>query len=201
MTEVEHTEVEHSARGPWASRVPSLLVLAVSCWAIAGCASDGMPTDTGNLSRAQSAASSIEAGANQSESGDAAAIDACALIPADDITRLLGVPVAGKSTSTDPKFPPGCMWENPDNYESVSLEIGNPGTASGDTLPEPEAGFPDVTTPGPDGMRFLGPGSLEFAAGGRSNTVQVAVLSMLSGEKANDAAVELARKVGPQLPE
>jgi hypothetical protein len=42
---------------------------------------------------------------------------------------------------------------------------------------------------------------VEFAAGGRSNTVQVAVLSMLSGEQANDAAVGLARQIGPKLPE
>jgi hypothetical protein len=169
-----------------------LLALAAGCCFFAGCGSNGPSTDAS--SRAQSAAS----GAAGSES---AAVDACALIDADDITRLLGVPVDGKSTSTDPKFPPGCMWENPANLESISLELGNPGTAGGDTLPAPEAGFPDLTTPGPDGMRFLGPGSVEFAAGGRSNTVQIAVLSMLSGEQADDAAVELARKIGPKIPE
>jgi hypothetical protein len=194
------TEVERPARG----RMPSLLVVAVVCGVVTACGSNASSTGAANESRAQSAASSLESGAGTPdavESDGAAALDACALIDAADITKLLGVPVVGKPTSTDPKFPPGCMWENPENYESVSLEIGNPGTASGDTLPAPEAGFPDLTTPGPDGMRFLGPGSVEFPAGGRSNTVQVAVLSMLSGEQANDAAVELARKIGPQLPE
>jgi hypothetical protein len=194
------TEVENPASG----RLPSLLVLAVVCGVLTGCGSNASSTGAGNQSRAQSAASSLESGAGRpdaAESDGAAALDACALIDAADITKLLGVPVDGKSTSTDPKFPPGCMWENPANLESISLEIGNPGTASGNTLPAPEAGFPDLTTPGPDGMRFLGPGSVEFAAGGRSNTVQVAVLSMLSGEQANDAAVGLAREIGPKLPE
>jgi hypothetical protein len=79
------------------------------------------------------------------------------------------------------------------------VEIGNPSTAVNGTLPPPEPGFPEVGTPGPDGMRFLGNGLVEFAAGGRSNTVQVAVLSM-AGDEANAAAVELARKIGPQLP-
>jgi hypothetical protein len=49
-------------------------------------------------------------------------------------------------------------------------------------------------------MRFLGSGVVEFAAGGRSNTVQVAVPSM-AGDEANAAAVELARKIGPQIPQ
>ncbi len=47
-------------------------------------------------------------------------------------------------------------------------------------------------------MRFLGSGSVEFAAAKRSNTVQVAVLNML-GQAADDAAVDLARKISSQL--
>jgi hypothetical protein len=195
------TVVEHPASGPRLS----LLALAMVCGALTACGSNASSTGAGNASRAQSAASSLESGTGTAddagESGGASALDVCALIDAADITKLLGVAVEGKSTSTDPKFPPGCVWENPANLESVSLEIGNPGTASGNALPAPEEGFPDLTTPGPDGMRFLGPGSVEFAAGGRSNTVQVAVLSMLSGEQANDAAVALARQIGPKLPE
>ena len=95
---------------------------------------------------------------------------------------------------------PACTWENRDTYESVTVEIGNPGTAVNGTLPPPEPGFPEVGTPGPDGMRFLASGMVEFPAGGRSNTVQVAVLSLL-GEAADNAAVDLARKIGPQLPQ
>jgi hypothetical protein len=91
------------------------------------------------------------------------------------------------------------LKQNPSSYESISVEIGNPHTAANNTLPSPEPGFPEVGTPGPDGMRFLGNGLVEFAARGRSNTVQVAVLSM-AGDEADAAAVDLARKIGAQLP-
>jgi hypothetical protein len=170
----------------------AFLALAAGVGVLAGCASKGQ--DAGEGARTPSAAS------ESAESGSAV-LDACALIEAEDITRLLGVPVEGKPTSTDPKFPPGCIWENPANLESIALEVGSPGTAPGNTLSAPEAGFPELTTPGPDGMRFLGSGSVEFAAGGRSNNVQVAVLHMLSGGQADAAAVDLARKIGPKIPE
>ncbi len=81
----------------------------------------------------------------------------------------------------------------------MSLRIGNSGTALNDTLPAPEPGFPDPTTPGPDGMRYLGNGGVKFAAGGRVDTVQVAVLR-LSADQANAAAVTLAREIAPQVP-
>ena len=131
--------------------------------------------------------------ASQAAEG-ATAIDVCSLLSADDITALLETPVSGH-----PYGAAGCTWENPSTYESVSVEIGNPGTVVNNTLPAPEPGFPAVGTPGPDGMRFLGSGMVEFPAGGRSNTVQVAVLRM-SGDEANNAAVELAQKIGPKIP-
>ena len=40
-----------------------------------------------------------------------APIDACKLISADDIAKLLGKPIEGKPTGTDPDMP-GCTWEN-----------------------------------------------------------------------------------------
>jgi hypothetical protein len=123
-------------------------------------------------------------------------IDACALISADEITRLLGRSIEGKSTSNNPDVPE-CTWENPDNYESVTLGIGNPGTAPNNTLPPPA--MEGLGTPGPDGMRYLGGGSVEFAAGNRNNHVQVAVLK-LSTDEANAAAVDLARMVTPKIP-
>ena len=84
--------------------------------------------------------------------------------------------------------------------ESVSLTISNPGTARNNKLPVPQPGFPDPGTPGPDGMRYLGGGMVEFAAGDRTNTVQVAVLR-LSKDQADAAAVNLARKVAPMVPQ
>ena len=168
-----------------------VLMAAAACLAVGGCGTDsGSDTATASDSSGISAASDA--------SGSAATIDACALLAAEDISALLGGTVEGRSTTTDPELP-GCTWENPSSYESISVEIGNPHTAVNNTLPPPEPGFPEVGTPGPDGMRFLGNGLVEFAAGGRSNTVQVAVLSM-AGDEANAAAVELARKIGPQIP-
>ncbi|KLO28062.1 hypothetical protein ABW16_14040 [Mycolicibacter heraklionensis] len=125
-------------------------------------------------------------------------IDACSMISPQDISSLLGVSVAGVSTGTEPDMG-DCTWTNPSNDESVSLTIGNAGTALNNTLPAPDANFPDPTTPGPDGMRYMSSGSVEFAAGNRTNTVQVAVLRLL-GDQANAAAVDLARKVAPQVP-
>ncbi len=169
-----------------------VLMAAAACLAIGGCGS-------GSGSDIATASSLPGAPAASDSPGSAAAIDACALISADDISALLGTTIAGKSTTTDPELP-GCIWENPDSLESVSVEIGNPDTAMGNELPPPEPGFPELRTPGPDGMMFLGNGSVNFAAGGRSNTVQVAVLSM-AGDEANAAAVELARKIAPQVAE
>ena len=114
-----------------------------------------------------------------------------------EISSLLGVSVAGVSTGKDPGRG-DCSWTNASTDESVSLRIGNPGTALNNTLPGPEPGFPDPTTPGPDGMRYLGNGGVEFAAGGRVDTVQVAVLR-LSADQANSAAVTLAREIVPQV--
>lgn len=168
------------------------LMLAAACCAATACGTGGGSDSTTAVTAPGSAAAS-------DPSDSAVAIDACTLLTAEDISALLGVTVEGKSTTTDPELP-GCIWENPTSYESVSVEIGNPNTAVNGTLPPPEPGFPEVGTPGPDGMRFLGSGSVEFAAGGRSNMVQVAVLSM-AGDEANAAAVELARKIGPQLPQ
>jgi hypothetical protein len=121
------------------------------------------------------------------------------MLSGQDISALLGVTVQGKSTNTDPEMG-GCTWDNPSTQESVSVQISNPGTARNNVLAPPEPGFPDPTTPGPDGMRLMGGGTVEFAAGNRSNTVQVAVLR-LSADQANSAAVDLARKITPQVPQ
>ena len=112
---------------------------------------------------------------------------------------MLGKPIEGKPLGADPEMP-ACTWENRDTYESVTVEIGNPGTAINGTLAPPEPWFPEVGTPGPDGMRFLASGMVEFPAGGRSNTVQIAVLALM-GQDADNAAVDLAHKIGAQLPQ
>lgn len=182
------TELNYTSKP---SRLLPMLLVAAACCAAGAC---GSGDDSGS-NKASDANASASA---PTSSASTAAIDACAMIPAADISALLGASVQGKSTSATPETG-GCMWENPDTYESVTLEIGNPGTAPSNTLPAPEPGFPDVSTPGPDGMRYLGGRQVEFPAGNRSNTVQVAVLR-ISSDEADAAAVDLARKVGPKVP-
>ena len=122
------------------------------------------------------------------------AIDVCALLSPEDVSTVLGTTVVG--TPSDSR----CVWENQGNLESVSVEIGSPDTAANGTLRPPEPGLEGMYTPGPEGMRFTADGAVEFVAGGRSNSVQVAVLSMIGDGTANGAAVDLARKIAPQIP-
>ncbi|MDR3664501.1 MAG: hypothetical protein P4L86_29640 [Mycobacterium sp.] len=121
------------------------------------------------------------------------------MVSPQDISALLGVTVHGKSTGTEADMG-DCTWENPATLESVSVQISNPGTALNDTLPSGEPGLPGPNVPAPNGMRLMGGGTVEFAAGNRSNTVQVAVLR-LSADQANSAAVDLARKIAPLVPQ
>jgi hypothetical protein len=178
--------VAHEHRG----RLSRALTSTAICLAIASCGSES-DSSSGNAGSAGGSDGTV------AKNESAPPIDACSLISAEDIAALLGTTVEGKSTSTDPERPE-CLWENAENYESITLDIGEPGSARNNTLRPPEPGFPEVGTSGPDGMRFLGSGMVQFPAGERDNLVQVAVLSML-GDDANNAAVELARKVTPQI--
>lgn len=163
-----------------------VVVMALGC-AVAGCQSH---------SASQPANQSAPASSGSAAPQSTKRIDACAMLSPQDISGVLGVTVEGKSTGKDPKMG-DCSWENPSNLESVTLEISNPGTAPNNKLPAPS--FPDVSKPGPDGMRLMGGGKVKFAAGNRVNTVQVAVLK-LSPDQANSAAVNLAKKIAPQVP-
>lgn len=163
-------------------------VLAVSvCVAASACGSGGKADDA--------APSGVVSGTAAEVAG--AAIDACALIPAEQITALMGTPTVGEATGDNPESP-GCIWENTDTFESVSVEIGNPDTAANGTLAPPQPGSLDPATPGPDGMRIVGSGVVEFPAAKRANTVQVAV-NTLRGDDADKAALDLARQISSQL--
>jgi hypothetical protein len=170
-----------------AGDVRSLVIFTGLCCAIAGCGSGGGATgaSVGQTSPAHQPAAA--------DSG-ATPIDICSLVSADDVARLLQAPVAGRPFGTV-----SCTWKNPSTYESVSVEIGYAGTAVDNTLAPLQPDQPSAGIPAPDGMRFLGTGLVEFPAGGRSNTVQIAVPRM-SGDEVNSAAIELARKITPQIP-
>jgi hypothetical protein len=167
-----------------AGRATFAFVMLATGLVLAGCGDKPQGPETSSQSGAVAAAGSP--------------INACALVSADDIAKLLGKPVEGRPIGALPDAP-ACTWENRDTYESVTVEIGDSGTAVNDILPPAEAVFPEVGAPGPDGMRFVASGLVQFSAAGRSNTVQVAVLALM-GQDADNAAVDLARKIGPQLP-
>jgi hypothetical protein len=172
-----------------ATRRLLIATVALSC-AAAGCQSQSGPTG------------SSDSGPDKATSSKAVAakpIDACSMVSPQDVSSILGASVSGTPNGKDPRMG-GCTWLNTSNEESITLEIGMPGTALHDTLPPPEAGFPNPGKAGPDGMRLLGGGMVEFAAGNRDNTLQVAMLK-LSADQANSAAIDLARKVAPQVPQ
>jgi hypothetical protein len=168
-----------------ASRTTFAFIVLAAGLALVGCGDDKSAPQASSQSSASPAPGS--------------AIDACKLVGAADIAKLLGKPVDGRAIGASADAP-ACTWENRDTYESVTVEIGNPGTAVNGTLPPPEPGFPEVGMPRPDGMRLLASGMVEFPAASRSNTVQVAVLALM-GQDADNAALDLARKIGPQLPQ
>lgn len=166
------------------------LAAATLSSAAAGCQSRGGGSAPSEGSAPDSQASHVARSAKP--------LDVCSMLSPQDISALLGTAASGKPRSQGLRIG-GCSWENPSTEESVSVQIGRPDSALNNTLAPPEPGFPDPTTPGPDGMRFLGGGGVEFAAGNRSNTVQVAVLRF-SPDQANSAALDLAKKIVAQVP-
>ncbi len=154
---------------------------------VAGCGSD----DTADKTSAPTVATPTSAAPKTAANG--VALDACSMLSSEDIAPLIEKSVEGKSTSTDPDAP-ACVWENPDTYTSVTLNIGSHDTAPNGTVPE-QPSLP--TTPGPDGIEFYGPGAAEFVAGGRLNDLQVA--NGTSADESNAAVIALVRKVKPQI--
>ncbi|WP_068279834.1 hypothetical protein [Aldersonia kunmingensis] len=169
-------------------------VLVASCLALAACGSDS-DSDTSSAESHASALEQAASGTTGATAGSAEAdIDACALLSDEDVAPLIGTTVPGQSTSTDPELP-GCTWENPETYTSVSIDISNPGTAPDNTLPEPDPAL--QTRPAPDGMRYYMTGAVEFAADDRVVSVQVANLS--SAEESDAAALALANKIKAEM--
>ena len=165
------------------------------CAAVAACGSpDPAPSTATDVRAAESSVSAAVAG----DSADA--VDACALLSKEEVGTLIGTTVEGVPNGIGART--GCVWENPDSYESVTVDIGAPGTASDNTLPPlGEPGLPDMgSTPGPDGTRIL-VGAVEFAAGNRSNSVQVATPVTMTSDQSIAAAMDLIAKIKPQIPD
>lgn len=101
-------------------------------------------------------------------SSSAAGVNACTLLSEAEVAAI--VPGAGlQEGETGGKQ---CTWENTDNYNSVTVTIGEPGTARGGL---PESPYSD-STPGPDGIRFgMGNTIGEFAVAERACEVQIVI--------------------------
>jgi hypothetical protein len=170
---------------------PAVLIAAV-CLGMAGCGSSDSASPA--VPSARESTASAEPAA-----GEASAVDACALVSKEEVATLIGVTVDGVPNGVGGRS--ACVWENPDTYESVTVDIGAPDTALDNTLPPlSEPGFPEVeSTPGPDGTRIL-VGAVEFAAANRYNSVQVATPVTMTPDESIAAAVDLIQKIKPQLP-
>jgi hypothetical protein len=183
---------------PTLSRV-TVSAAAAAALLLGGCSSTvtgsaaptgGSPSAPGSVGEAQEQAEDIVEGGAPDEN-----FDVCALLPAAEMQALVGPGVTG--TPEDGIAGTVCEWENQDSYHSVTLEIGQPGTAAGGQLPpwEPVVGPEE---PLGDGMRVGPGGGVEFVAGDRDCFVQV-VTEDLGGSEDQATAIELAQQVRGKL--
>lgn len=179
-----------------AVRTAVVVAVAVAAFCVAGC-SDREPSA---VTPEHDGAPAMSAAAPDPGSDEAVAdaVDACALLSSDDVEAVIGVPFDGVPGGAAARSV--CRWENPDTGGSVTVEIGAPGTAPGNTLPAlTEAGFPqEESGQGPDGTRIVA-GAVEFAAGNRYNSVRVADPADESAEASVAAAVRLIERIKPQI--
>ncbi|MEV1158383.1 hypothetical protein AB0J27_23590 [Micromonospora chokoriensis] len=119
---------------------------------------------------------------------EAQPIDACALLSVGEVTQVIGAmgdsgPRAGDSGDGGSS----CVWENPETYHSITIDIGSAGTAVGGTLPA-ESPY-GQTEPGSDGIRFAAGGIAEFAL--RDRACEVQVVTKVTDNSDRSTAVQL----------
>jgi hypothetical protein len=178
-----------------AVRSAVIAVTAIAALWVAGCSS-GEPSAVTPERDGAPAVSATDPDTSEATLADA--VDPCALLSADDVEAVIGVPFDGVPGGAGARSV--CRWENPDTGESVTVEIGGPDTAAGGTLPElTEAGFPEEEiVEGPDGTRIVA-GTVEFAADDRYNSVRVASGTDASAEESVAAAVRLIERIRPRI--
>lgn len=167
-----------TARG----RLVRAAVAAIIAAVLAGCS----PTSTAGVLGPATALPSATVRANASSvtvraTAPSAGVDACAVLTAEEIAQVIG-------TNSGPKGDGGhCSWENTDNYHSVTLDIGDTGTAPDGQLPPPLPGA--ATAPGPDGIRYSSGNVAEFLIGDRA--CQIQVVTSVSDDSDRPTAVRL----------
>nr|MDT0660614.1 hypothetical protein [Micromonospora sp. DSM 115978] len=134
----------------------------------AGCGSE--PSDPGQTADPGGAAGPGPAATADVPASGAEAVDVCALLTTDEVTPVIGTNDGGRGGDSGGDGG-SCVWENPETYHSITVSIGDSGTAANGQLPaESDYG---QTEPGPDGIRFA-PGNIaEFVVGDRGCEIQV----------------------------
>ncbi len=159
----------------------AVLLLAAGCGGDDG---DDAADDARDAAEEAAPGTDDTAAEDGADGGDA--LDACALLEEAEIAPY--VPATGPGSGGDG----ACSWENPDTFESVSLRVGDPGTAV-DDLPEPSP-YDDaepIDGVGADARYSASNGLIEFVAGDRACELQVASVTLdEAAQKA--AAIELA---------
>jgi hypothetical protein len=162
---------------PHASHGMSSVLLALALLAAASACSAGKSGDAPAVATSLiSAAPTVAAGAVSTED-----LDACNLLTDAEIAALIGTNGGGKGSGGS------CSWENQDNYHSVSVDIGQSGTAADGKLPTPLPGA--KVAAGPDGIRFSSGNIAEFLIGDRA--CQVQLVTSVTDEKDRPSAVKL----------
>jgi hypothetical protein len=170
----------------------AVLLLAGCSSTVAGSAAPtgGTASAPGGIAEAEQQGEDLVEGGAPDEN-----FDVCALLPAAEMEEIVGPGVTG--TANDDVASTVCEWENQDSYHSVTLQIGQPGTAPGGEFRpwEPVLGEEPPTV---DGTRSLLGGVVEFVAGDRDCSVQV-VTADLGGSEDDATALELAKEVRAKI--
>jgi hypothetical protein len=161
----------------------TVLLAALTALTSAGCATT--TTGTPTVQEAQEQAASQLPGADAGPP-----IDGCSLLSAAEVSDLIGENDGGRPSGVSTAGG-GCLWENQTTYYSVSVEVGNPGSAPGGTIPKwmPELG--EERKVGTD-MRDIN-GGIEFAAGDRDCVVQVSTTDATADRASALVLVEKVR--------
>jgi hypothetical protein len=101
-----------------------------------------------------------------------ATIDACSLLSDEEAAEALGGPIVERGP-TSGVGESVCGWETEGDW-SVTVSVGSPGTAAGDEFEPPHLfGGEAQPVPGLEDAFDVGLGTVDFAAAGRHNSVQV----------------------------
>lgn len=170
-----------------------LLACALAALALSACGGSGGGAADPDLST-QSGVLEAEAEARGPSTADA--VDACALIDEAEVRDLIGDFQRTANPGVTGSDGGGCTWENQTDYTSVTVDIGASGTAAGGALPTADPAMGTERTL-PDGMRTFGGGQVEFVAGDRYCSVQVA--DVIQGDADENTAIGLAKDVQGRL--